>query len=67
VNPHDNVHIVFDNVPWNFVVSLVLTILSKIISWNMQMKECRNLNLGLTTKVRACKGVGQEGSMEIMA
>jgi hypothetical protein len=23
---------------------------------------CRNLSLGLTTKARACKGVGQEGS-----
>jgi hypothetical protein len=27
-----------------------------------RMKEvgCRNLNLGLATKVRACKGVGQK-------
>jgi hypothetical protein len=26
---------------------------------------CRNLNLGPTTKVRACKGAGQEGSSRV--
>ncbi len=26
---------------------------------------CRNLSLGLVTKARACKGVGQEGSLGI--
>ncbi len=26
---------------------------------------CRNSSLGLTTKARACKGVGQEGSLGI--
>jgi len=29
--------------------------------WNFQ---CRNLNLGLVTKVRACKGAGQKGAWE---
>jgi hypothetical protein len=26
---------------------------------------CRNPNLGLVTKARACKGVGQEGSLGV--
>jgi len=26
--------------------------------------DCHNLRLGLATKARACKGVGQEGSLE---
>jgi hypothetical protein len=26
---------------------------------------CRNLNLGLVTKARACKGASQEGSMGV--
>ncbi len=26
---------------------------------------CRNLNLGLATKTKACKGVGQKGSSRI--
>ncbi len=27
--------------------------------------KCHNLNLGLTTKAKACKGVGQEGSPRV--
>jgi hypothetical protein len=29
----------------------------------MSSTKCRNLSLGLVTKVRACKGAGQEGSL----
>jgi len=28
--------------------------------WTCDWGVCHNLSLGLTTKVRACKGVGQE-------
>ncbi len=30
-----------------------------------QVCKCRNLNLGLATEARACKDVGQEGSMGV--
>jgi len=29
------------------------------------MSNCRNPNLGLMTNARACKGVGQEGSLGV--
>jgi hypothetical protein len=29
------------------------------------MFDCRNPSLGLATKARACKGVGQEGSLGV--
>ncbi len=49
---------------------LVLFALSHIIKlihfWNLttlrMLWTCRNPSLGLVTKARACKGVGQEGS-----
>ncbi len=31
----------------------------------VSQKECRNLSLGLTTKARACEGVGQKRSSRI--
>jgi len=32
----------------------------------MGVKTCCNLSLGLTTKVRACKGVGQEWNLGVI-
>jgi hypothetical protein len=41
----------------------------KLVSLNMSLSTshhlCPNPSLGLMTKVRACKGVGQEGSLGI--
>jgi hypothetical protein len=37
-----------------------LIMISKII-----LKSCHNPSLGLMTKARACKGVGQEGSLQV--
>jgi hypothetical protein len=33
--------------------------------WNYFVPRCRNPNLGLTTKARACKVAGQEGSLGV--
>ncbi len=37
------------------------------MSWNwfINIGDCRNPNLGFTTKARACKGVSQEGSLGV--
>jgi len=32
---------------------------------NLNVEDCRNPSLGLATKARACKGVGQERSSEV--
>ncbi len=32
---------------------------------SQKMENCRNLNLGLATKARACKGVVQKGSLRV--
>jgi hypothetical protein len=34
-------------------------------AFNCLLEYCRNLNLGLANKARACRGVGQEGSSRV--
>jgi hypothetical protein len=49
--------------PWKSTMfhEILLHISSKHIGWNFQNDTlCRNPNLRLVTKIKACKGVGQE-------
>ncbi len=58
----------FNYLTFEVLMELVnLKILSQLqIKWWMNVSiNCHNLSLGLATKVGACKGAGQEGSLRV--
>jgi hypothetical protein len=50
--------------PPSYVLHLILVSMRTLTS-SFSGGKCRNLNLGLTTKAKACKVAGQEGSLGV--
>jgi hypothetical protein len=54
---------------FNYIINIYLKFskhwIRLILISKIKLKSCHNPNLGLVTKARACKGVGQEGNPRV--